>query len=118
MGKPDRSFEGLCRLFQLRPIRSDVVWGAAKEVADLLVGQKHLGLDQQDYLDTLQILIRAYHVREVTINCNPNSHPRSSPVDAPDFVAERFAKALNELGIKTEKISEEGESVLRYRITK
>ena len=54
-----KTFDGLCRMFPLRPVHDAVGHGNAIEVIDALAGHK-LSKDQEDYLEALSELVGAY----------------------------------------------------------
>ena len=54
-----RTFDGLNRMFALRPIHDDVDLQNATEVIDRLAGRS-LNRDQEDYLEALSNLVGAY----------------------------------------------------------
>jgi len=55
-----RTFEGLCKLHWLRPIRDDVDYQNAIEIIDHLALLKKRTKDQDDYLESLSTLIEKY----------------------------------------------------------
>lgn len=59
---PSASYLGLVRKFPLRPLRSDADYDQAAAIIDALAVRPEGSLDQgeQDYLDTLTLLIKAY----------------------------------------------------------
>jgi HTH-type transcriptional regulator/antitoxin HigA len=54
-----RTFDGLCRLWPLRPIRGESDWENAMEVIHVMAGHD-LNADQEDYLDVLSTLVGEY----------------------------------------------------------
>ena len=59
---PDPAYLALIRRFPLRPLRSDDDYELAARVLDTLVVRPEgtLGLGEQDYLDTLTMLVESY----------------------------------------------------------
>ena len=59
---PDPAYLALIRRFPLRPLRSDADYELAVRVLDTLVVRPEgsLGFGEQDYLDTLTMLVEAY----------------------------------------------------------
>lgn len=53
------TFDGLCRMFPLRPIHDEVDLANATEVIDAMAGHD-LNQDQADYLEALSELVGAY----------------------------------------------------------
>ena len=61
-GRPDPAYQALIDVFPLRPLRSERDYDAAAAVLDALVVRPEGSLDagEQDYLDTLTMLVEAY----------------------------------------------------------
>jgi len=63
-----RSFAGLEEIFSLRPIRTESELGRASKIADRLAVLDRRTRDQEDYLETLSLLIEAYEDRRHAID--------------------------------------------------
>src|SRR5713101_2123788 len=61
-GQPDPAYLALIEAFPLRPLRSERDYDAAVTVLDTLAvrSEGSLGPGEQDYLDTLTMLVEAY----------------------------------------------------------
>jgi HTH-type transcriptional regulator/antitoxin HigA len=94
--KPFRSmpktFEGLCRMFPLRPVHDEVDHANATEIIDALAGHD-LNPDQSDYLESLSELVGAY---EDAHHGKDLSHV--TPLDALRYLVEQNGMTASALG--------------------
>src|SRR5438876_10825622 len=69
-GRPEPSYLSMVKRFALRPLRSECEYDAAAAVLDTLAVRPEGSLDpgEQDYLDTLTMLVEAYDREHYGIN--------------------------------------------------
>jgi HTH-type transcriptional regulator/antitoxin HigA len=75
--QPPRDFDALAAFRPLRPIRNDRDLDRAQDIADRLAVLDRRSRDQEDYLQTLSLLIEAYEEAHHSIDTSD-----LSPIDA------------------------------------
>lgn len=91
-GKMPTTYDGLCRMFPLRPVHDSVDHHNVTEVIDALAGHA-LNKDQDDYLEALSELTWAYEDAHHAIDL---SHIK--PLDARRYLVEQNGITASELG--------------------
>jgi HTH-type transcriptional regulator/antitoxin HigA len=92
---PSLSYLALIDHFPLRPIHTDAEYDAAVAVLDTLAVRPEGSLDsgEQDYLDTLTLLVEAYDDEHHGLDTKA-----SSPVDALKYLMEQSGMRTADLG--------------------
>jgi HTH-type transcriptional regulator/antitoxin HigA len=93
--RPAPAYLALIDLFPLRPLRSDRDYDAAVKVLDRLAVRPEGSLEvgEQDYLDTLTLLVEAYD-RD---HCAPDAEPRD-PLAMLNYLMQESGMTQAELG--------------------
>lgn len=94
-GKPGDDYLKLIREFPLRPIRTNREYNAAAAILDRLAVQPEgsLSRGEQDYLDTLTLLVEAYDDAHVQLKA-----ARLDPLDALKYLMDESGMTQAELG--------------------
>jgi antitoxin component HigA of HigAB toxin-antitoxin module len=90
--KLPKTFDGLCRLFPLRPVHDEVDLENATEMVDALAGHR-LTKDQGDYLEALSNLVGAYEDAHYRVDL---SHV--TPLAALRYLVEQNGMTASSLG--------------------
>lgn len=89
------TFDGLGRLHPLRPIADDVALENAREVADALAVLPKRTADQEDYLESLSVLMEHYENQAHPMEGKPSP---PSPVEALRYLMEANGMSESDLG--------------------
>lgn len=87
---PD-SYEALCRMHMPRMIHDDVDYDNTVEIVNRLAVLDHRTKEQNDYLETLTVLIEVYDKANVHI-------PESRPLDALKYLVKSHRMNASDLG--------------------
>jgi HTH-type transcriptional regulator/antitoxin HigA len=90
--KLPRSFQGLSRLRPLRIIQDDADYEMVRAIADVMVGREDLTEGQQDYLDTLLLIMERFEDEHEPVE------KTLTPLEALKYLMEQNDMSASDLG--------------------
>ena len=88
-----KTFAALSRLHPLRPISDKIAFENAKEIADVLAVLDRRSADQEEYLESLSVLMEHYESAEFTANLKD-----LNPVEMLRYLMQNRAMSESDLG--------------------